>query len=71
LTLGSLPLYVFVVTSSPMFQASDAHFSIAIVVVSLSSFNLYKTCETRWDLKWKKNENGRQHGMRIGYGTRN
>ncbi len=65
--LGSLPFYALVVVSPPMFQAGgDASFSIAIVVVSLSSFNLYKTCETRWDLKWKKNENVRQHGMRIG-----
>jgi hypothetical protein len=48
LPLGSLPFYALVVVSPPMFQAGgDASFSIAIVVVSLSSFNLYKTCETR------------------------
>jgi len=70
LTLGYLPLYALVVASPPMFQASDASLFVVIVVVSLSSFNLYKTCETRWNLKWKKNENGRQHGMTIGYGTR-
>jgi len=44
LTLGSLPLYALVVASPPMFQVGDASFFVAIVVVSLSSFN--KTCET-------------------------